>query len=583
MAESPSEELGREIERLWSRVGATPLDASEYLPPAAAPGESASNEAAWEAVSLLKRQHRQQARGWAELLEAKERALNVARERLAKLELERNALRANVKSQEDALLKEGFEIQGRLEAALNGMQAERSQHEQEQSALKALLEQTRERLAAEAARWKQERSGWDKKEQQYLNDLRESQALSARLQDEAARSAAEAGRLKESLGEAKNALEKTLSELLRERQVRDESDKERDKALRKVDEVQKHFEELSKLWEEERAQWRELWDRERSTWESQRAEFSTWEDGLRKEREAWHAELQQKEKDQLQFTEQMTRTLRESSEATTKMSAMMRTLGDVKAAARATARAWWSRVAVTAAAAAVCAALGWAGWRYASVYHFKIVSRSPIALSNPTSLAYDGAQLWASEWDGRLLSFDPRDPKTALRSAAPRPGGPYRPVALAVGAETLWSLDAAQARLVRHKAADPAQVVAARPSPGPAPTALAFDGQFLWSYDAANRLFYRHGSDESTFKSYALDADVVATALTWADGKLWVYDGRSKRLIVLDLQGDALREKASYDLGVKVIGLAAAGPRRLWVLAAPDAQSVSPQLVEFSY
>ena len=49
------EDLTREIERLWSRVGGTPLDPAEFLPPPTPPGDSPAQEAAWEAVSLLKR------------------------------------------------------------------------------------------------------------------------------------------------------------------------------------------------------------------------------------------------------------------------------------------------------------------------------------------------------------------------------------------------------------------------------------------------------------------------------------------------------------------------------------------------
>lgn len=584
MADYSPEELGREIDQLWARVGATsatPLGPSE-LPsatPAFAEPASASQEAAWEAMSLLKRQHRHQTSYWAEVLEAKERALTTSRERQARLELELTALRDRIKSQEQVLYKEGVDLQARLQAAVAALQQERERGEQEQAALRGLLEQTRERMAAEAHRFRQERAASDKKEQQYLIDLREMQAMAARLRDEGAGAVAERGRLSESLKEAKNALEKTLSELLRERQLRDESDKERDKAAKKVDELQKHFEELSKIWEEERAQWRELWDRERSTWETQRAEFSTWEENLRKEREAWHAQLEAKEQDQLRFTEQLTATLRESSEATTKMSAMMRSAAN--APSRVPKLGGLAGKAVAGLAFAAC--VGFGAWRWFSTYHFHAGAPRPIALSSPTALAFDGTTLWGAEWDGRVVALDPKDPRAAVRVSSPAPQGPYRPVALAASGEAMWSLDAAQARVLRHKAGEPEKLLAVRPSPGPAPTALAFDGEALWSYDAANRLLYRHGADEGSFRSFALDQDVVATALAWVGKELWVYDAKTRKLHVFAFEGEAFRPRGSYDLGAPVAALAA-GPRgKLWVVEPAGAERTAPALVEFSY
>ena len=127
VADISPEELGREIERLWARVGAASSEplGSVVLPPLNEPAFS-MGQAAWETVALLKRQHRQQARRWAEIIEAKERALAAARERQARLELEVNALRQQAQTQEGVLLKEGFEIQARLEAVLAALREKES-------------------------------------------------------------------------------------------------------------------------------------------------------------------------------------------------------------------------------------------------------------------------------------------------------------------------------------------------------------------------------------------------------------------------------------------------------------------------
>src|SRR5262245_39014452 len=196
-------------------------------------------------------------------------------------------------------------------------------------------------------------------------------------------------RLGDSLKEAKNALEKTLAELLCERQIRDEVEKERAVALKKVDEIQNHFTELSKLWEEERGQWRDLWDRERSTWEAQRMEFASWEENLRKEREAWHTELKAKEQDQLKFTEQMSEMLRQATETSTKITKVLRSLG---LAAPAPGQKWGpSRPVRYAALVLAFAAAALPVYKYLTRLEFKFESSTPVDLSNPTAMTYDGA------------------------------------------------------------------------------------------------------------------------------------------------------------------------------------------------
>ncbi|MBI3552362.1 MAG: hypothetical protein HY077_07575 [Elusimicrobia bacterium] len=582
MAEWTPDDLGKEIDRLWAKVAAPSVETWDPFVSGAAADPVTGHQVAWETMALLKRQHRHETAYWAEVLEAKERALRAGQDRLAYLELEVGRLREKIRLDEARFLADGVDIQGKAQAAMKAVVEERSVQEREQKGLRELLEQIRERAAAEAAVLRQEREHWEKKEQQYLIDIKDLQALASRREEEASRSADQARGVRDGLTEAKNALEKTLSELLRERQVREESEREREKALKKVDEVQKHFEELSKIWEEERAQWRELWDRERSTWETQRGEFSAWEEKLRSERETWLAEVQSKEQDQARFTEQISRSLRESSEATSKLSSMMKGLASPVSVLRLPP---WVKQAVLAAALACAAAVPI--WRYATRLHLKVQTVRMLDLSNPTALAYDGNLLWAAEWDGRFLAFDPQDPAAPARTARVSPAGPYRPVALAFGDGNLWSADAAQARILRHKAEAPEKILASRPSPGPAPTALAYDGHSLWSFDAANKALYRHGIDEGSYKSFALEEDVVAVAMAWVKDRLWIIDAKSRDLCVFDFKLDAFRLQARYPFSENAVGLAPvrSGERAksLWVLAGPGRERSGHAFVQYAY
>lgn len=581
MAESP-EDLGKEIDRLWAKVAASSLESPEAISPPPSSGP-VSQEMAWEAVALLKRQQRHESRYWTEILEAKERALAAFREKQALLQVELNSLRQRVQSDEARIVGEGLEAKARVEAALAALEQEKASHDEEMGRLRVLLEQTRARWRGEAESWRREREQFDKREEQHLAELKGLHELAARAQKEAA----DAPRLEHSLREAKNALEKTLSELLRERQIRDDAEKEREKAVKKVEELQKHFEELSKLWEEERAQWRELWDRERSTWETQRQEFSAWEENLREERLAWQGEMKSKEAAQLAHAEQLTETLRQSAETSARLASVARRseYEDRRGLVPGVPSRWGRRLSAVALAALIAVP----AWRYLSRYHFKPVSSVALERPDATGLAFDGALLWASRWDGKLLALDPRDLRV-VREAKPAVAEPYRPAALAFGGSFLWTADAAQARLVRHKSGSPEEVLAARPSPGPAPTALAFDGEALWSYDAANKTLYRHGADEATYKPYALDADAVVTAMAWIGGELWVYDAKGRELLVFGLKGESLKPRGRYTLGEQIVGMlgvkvnaSGRSRRQLWILAAPSAERAAYALIRYDY
>ena len=237
-----------------------------------------------------------------------------------------------------------------------------------------------------------------------------------------------------------------------------------------------------------------------------------------------------------------------------------------------------------AVALALAAAAGPA-WRAATVWRFASEAVAPAPTGNPTGLAFDGTSLWVSDWGGRLVAVDPADPRRVLLQAAPQPGGPYRPTAIAAGGGALWTLDAAQARLLRHSSAAPERILAARPSPGPAPTALAFDGETVWSYDAVNRALTRHGGDDAPAQTYALPDEAVPNAMTWSDGRLWIYDAKARRLLVYEIaDGKLSRVAVEPAPEAGVLGLAAAGTaadRRVYVLVGPSGARGSAEIVRY--
>jgi len=584
----PPEDLSREIERLWSRLGKVTAE----TPPSMPSPPTAGAELAWETVAMLKNQQRRREAALSEAIAAKDESLKHWRTSAAALSAEVAELRERAQGSDELVYAQLLDGQQRLEGAVRALE-----HEREERRLMGLsLEESRARIAAEVERAREAEARWSKRETQNLIDLRDIQSSAERRQQEAASADQAVGALKGSLAEAKNALEKTLAELLLERHERVRVEEERARALKKTDEVEAHFADLQKLWEEERAQWRELWDRERSTWEAQRQELAQWEETLRREREAWHAELQEKEKSHLSFTDRLTGKMRETTAAAEQVASRMKMLesreerdravaaqAGVEAGRAKTAGARRLRAAAFVFAGVALVAASWQAWRWGAEWRYEPEGTAPVAAHNPTALAFDGSLLWVADWGGRMSALDPADPRTAVRDISISAGGPFRPTALAFGDGRMWVLDAARARLIRAQAQHPEAVIAAVPSPGPAPTALAFDGVSLWSYDAANRALYRHGADEATNQSYPIEDDVVPNALAWVDGQLWLHDTKSRRIMIYALEGGRFSMKEAHPSpDAATVGFAVLpgeSGRRVWALVGPSAERAQPALL----
>jgi len=604
VAESTPDDLSREIDRLWARVGSGPLEPSSAHAAAASPPTEAlvGAEVAWETVGLLKRQQTRREEAWRRAAESKEEALRVLRERADFFEAEAASLRSRVESEDERSLTGALDAQQKIESSQKAAELSRARHEEERRVLEEALQSLRERLAAETSRARASEQRWQSREQQYLLDLKELQSLAERREKDAAR-ADESSRAQQArLAEAKNALEKTLAELLLERRESERARTEREEALKKVEDLRRHVDELSRIWEEERAQWRELWDRERSTWETQRQELAHWEENLRTEREAWHAELQAKEKVHLELTESLSGKIRETSQTAERMSGLLQSFDEKSSqeSARSAGLAAYAleeqarrrgresrllRGAAVFASLVLLAAGARPAWRWATAWTYELESSAPCPVLNPTALALGGGALWIGDWGGQLVSADPADPRRVLSRVSPAPGGPYRPVAVALGSGMLWTLDAAQARLTRQAASDPAKILSARPTPGPAPVALAYDGQTVWSYDAVNRAVTRHGGDESALESFPLASEVVPNAMVWVEGRLWIHDSKSGRLLLYTLDHGVLvlrGSQVSPEAGV--IGLAVAGARkdrRVYALLGASSTRSQPSVARY--
>ena len=100
-----------------------------------------------------------------------------------------------------------------------------------------------------------------------------------------------------------------------------------------------------------------------------------------------------------------------------------------------------------------------------------------------------------------------------------------------------------------------------------------------------NRALTRHGGDDAPAQTYALPDEAVPNAMTWADGRLWIYDAKSRLLLVYELaDGKLVRAAVEPAPEPGVLGLAAAGSpgdRRVYVLVGPSGARGAAEIVRY--
>lgn len=549
------DDIQRELDRLWGKVTAgtpSPMPSAPSVAPDPAQyslhdAPSITREATMETLSLIKRQHRAEVMRLAQLLELKDRSLGETSERLRLAVSELERLRRRLEGQDSVAMQQAVSFASEMEAAQKHREALESRMAEEEARLRAAAEEARRRAASEEARWHALESDWNSREQEYLLRLRELETRAEKTRESATAAQGAEQRALSELSEAKKAVEASLSGLLQERREREEADQGRERALQRVKDVEERMNELQNLWTEERKQWSELWERERSGWEAKKQEMAAWEERVHKDKEAFHQKFGELEERETKHAESMTEILRRSSDAGERIGDFMRQAGDKVAelarlspvAAPAPGRRFDWRWAAAGVAALALAAGSVPAWRWMHRLEFNVIASHSLDAKRPTSIAFDGDNLWVAEWEGRLAPFDPQSVEAAAKPVTVAVKDAYHPAGLSIWAGKMYTLDTAQGRILRHPQEDPSKVEAAWPSPGPAPVALAHDGRNLWSYDAATKLLYRHLGEgpEAQTEQFKVAADVVLTALRWHKDELWAWDAKGRQVLSMRQNG----------------------------------------------
>ncbi|MBI4057671.1 MAG: hypothetical protein HY399_09010 [Elusimicrobia bacterium] len=561
-----SDDLDKQLDKLMAEIQGPDQELNVYPSPQFIDRDLLSSQqvAAQETLHFLKNQYKQDLLNFQDLLELKEKIIGELNQRLGSVEKELSEVKTRYLEEHETVVQEILDTSVRLEESRHAMTSQKQIHSKEIELLQQLAERTRQELKREEAWRKKLQEEWaqkEKKVQEELGHLKEIQEARTKLESQ--------------VHQAKEAVEKTVGELLSERRTRAEAEEAKKKALERVQELESKLRTSQETWEAERAQWKELWERERSTWETQKQEFSQWEEKLRKEREEWMAKMQAQEAKEIEYASNITHVLKEASEWSSRVSALMKIFATQgvkvpvffkESLPQIVRRGFW-KMSFLIGGALVVVGLGLFGWhRYHTKVHWVEEASFPLQIKTPTALMVGKDSLWIADWELGMLSLNPQSPSdrpTVLNLSKLKP---YHPTGVALGGDSLWSLDAAQIRILRHPLGNLAEAYS-YPAPGSAPSALAYGQTGLWLYDASTKLLYRFGLDpgsgvEGTFQ---MPSGPLLNSIQWVGSDLWGLDTKGKLLWRLARNKGIFSIKSSQKFIPDALSFSVQG-KFLWVL-----------------
>ena len=518
-----SKDLDRQMNEMWKKVAG-----SDYVPePSPLPHDMRQSN--METMRFLRDNFSKAEGEWKSLVAAKDAQLRDLNAQLDETKAHLTEVKQHYQEAREKTLNEEMATALNLEESAKIIAAQKKNHAREITLLKEILERTKVEMVS-----LQERIDAIRTERDEIR--RKSDGLAVEKADLAD---ARAG-LEAKIGDSKEAVERTLSELLSERKSRrDDQVKMRD-LEGQIKDLTGRLESAKTNWDAERTQWRELWDRERSVWETHRQEFAVWEERLRSEREAWTLKMREEESKGVANAAGIANILKESSQWTEKVTQVLKLYavkgvelpsvfvsaspdkGFIKARRNVT-----RALAIGLAGLLLMSGAAWQLYSWRAKAHYKLTASVPIDLPNPSGLTVNADGIWLADWNKGLALKDAKDFATLRVLPAPD-GTPLRPAALSAASGGLWLLDMAQLRYARQDYKD-GKITESAKTPGPAPQGAAWDGYNLWAFDASSGLLYKYGLDPKggASASYQLEGLKSLVCMQWSGGQLWTLDSRN--------------------------------------------------------
>ena len=562
---------------LWKKVSGT-----EYVPDAS-PLPADIRQSNMETMRFLRENFSKAEGEWKTLLAGKEAQLRDLTNQLEETKAHLSEIKQHYQEAREKSLNEELATALNLEESKKLLDAQRKNHAREVALLKEILERTKVEMVSLQGRidaLRAERDEWH-------NKFTGLSVEKADLDD------AKAG-LTAKLADSKEAVEKTLAELLNERKSRRDDQVKMKDLESKIKDLTGTLENSKANWDAERAQWREMWDRERSVWETHRQEFAVWEERLRSEREAWTMKMREQESKGVENAAGLANVLKESSQWSEKVTQVLKlyalkgvelpsvfvSAGPDQGFIR--ARKNVSRaIAMGLAGLLLMSGAAWQiyGWRAKA--HYKLLGSAPLDLSNPSGLAVTKEGVWLADWNRGLILRDTKDLSTLRVLPAPA-GGPLKAGALSASDSGLWTLDMAQLRYALQNFKD-GSIIESVKTPGAAPQGAAWDGYNLWAFDASSGMLYKYGLDPAAGASatYTLEGVKSLVCMQWADGQLWTLDGKNV-LRRYKLTESGFRKISSQDFGKRPAAAFWVAGDRLWTIEKAGELSGNYELKRYS-
>ncbi|OGR68826.1 MAG: hypothetical protein A2081_01080 [Elusimicrobia bacterium GWC2_61_19] len=518
-----SKDIDRHLNDLWKKVSG-----DDYVPDAS-PLPSDMRQANLDTMRFLRENFSKAESDWKSLLAAKDAQLRDLTAQLEDTRAHLGEVKQHYQEAREKMLNEEMATALNLEDSKKLLDTQKKNHGREVTLLKEILERTKVELVSLQERIDALRMERD--EARKRGDV--FTVEKADLAD------AKAG-LEAKMADSKEAVERTLAELLAERKNRRDDQARLKDQEAQIKDLAGRLESAKTNWDAERTQWRELWDRERSVWETHRQEFAVWEERLRSEREAWTMKMREQESKGVENAAGIANILKESSQWTEKVTQVLKLyalkgveLPSVFVSAGPDTAFVRARTSVSRALALGLAGLllmsgaAWQVYAWRAKAHYKLVASAPIDLPNPSGLAVTKDGVWLADWNRGLALKDAKDFATLRLLPAPA-GEILRPGALSASGSGLWTLDMAQLRYARQDYKD-GKITETVRTPGPAPQGAAWDGYNLWAFDASSGLIYKYALDPKSGASatYQLDGVRNLLCMQWANGRLWTLDGNN--------------------------------------------------------
>ncbi len=152
----------------------------------------------------------------------------------------------------------------------------------------------------------------------------------------------------------------------------------------------------------------------------------------------------------------------------------------------------------------------------------------PAPYSNPSSIMWDGKNIWSGDWYTKAIVKHNMDKYLSILEVC---YPDIHPSDLAWDGKNLWSCDGWNKKIYKHKLDTSLSIIASYESPGTNPAGLAWDGQELWSLDADTRKIYRHNvrDDLSIEAEYNTPGD-APSGIFWDGERIWTSDSSTNRI-----------------------------------------------------